>query len=306
MRGSPAAIFMNAFSSKSKEASLYSPFRDFPGLASIVQQALREDIGTGDITTQLVVPSTARAKANITTRVAGVIAGLPVVQEVYRQLDPSVQVELIVQDGDSVEANTLLATLFGSAQSLLTGERVALNFLQRLSGIATLTAKFVAAARREGLRIVDTRKTTPGLRLLEKYAVRVGGGHNHRFGLYDAVLIKDNHIAACGSITEAVRAALAGAPHVMSVTVECDTLDQVQEALNAGADVILLDNMSPEQLRAAVALVNGQAMIEASGGITLETIAEVAATGVDIISIGALTHSAPALDIGMDFVMTSR
>lgn len=306
MRGSPAAIFMNVFSAKSKETSPYSLSRDFPGLASIVQQALREDIGTGDITTQLVVPPTARAKANITTRVAGVIAGLPVVQEVYRQLDPSVQVELIVQDGDSVEANTPLAILFGSAQSLLTGERVALNFLQRLSGIATLTAKFVAAARREGLRIVDTRKTTPGLRLLEKYAVRVGGGHNHRFGLYDAVLIKDNHIAACGSITEAVRAALAGAPHVMSVTVECDTLDQVQEALNAGADVILLDNMSPEQLRAAVALVNGQAMIEASGGITLETIAEVAATGVDIISIGALTHSAPALDIGMDFVMTSR
>ncbi|CCW34543.1 nicotinate-nucleotide pyrophosphorylase (carboxylating) [Chthonomonas calidirosea] len=296
---------MNAFSTNPKSAPSYTVFRDLPGLTSIVQQALREDIGTGDITTQIVIPSTARAKANITTRVPGVIAGLPVVQEVYRQLDPTVQVQPIVQDGDSVEANTPLATLSGSAQSLLTGERVALNFLQRLSGIATLTAKFVAAARREDVRIVDTRKTTPGLRLLEKYAVRVGGGHNHRFGLYDAVLIKDNHIAACGSITEAVRTALSSAPHVMSVTVECDTLDQVREALAAGADVILLDNMSPDQLREAVSLVNGQAMIEASGGITLENVAEVAATGVDIISIGALTHSAPALDIGMDFIVTS-
>lgn len=296
---------MNAFSTNPKSAPSYTVFRDLPGLTSIVQQALREDIGTGDITTQIVIPSTARAKANITTRVPGVIAGLPVVQEVYRQLDPTVQVQPIVQDGDSVEANTPLATLSGSAQSLLTGERVALNFLQRLSGIATLTAKFVAAARREDVRIVDTRKTTPGLRLLEKYAVRVGGGHNHRFGLYDAVLIKDNHIAACGSITEAVRTALSSAPHVMSVTVECDTLDQVREALAAGADVILLDNMSPDQLGEAVSLVNGQAMIEASGGITLENVAEVAATGVDIISIGALTHSAPALDIGMDFIVTS-
>lgn len=286
--------------------------RDLPGVVSIVQQALREDIGWGDITTQLVVPSSAQAQALIIAREAGIIAGLPVMQEVYRQLDPSVTLKFEtadgerIEDGDPVEPGTQVASLSGNARSILTGERVALNFLQRLSGIATLTARYVEAAQREGVRIVDTRKTTPGLRLLEKYAVRVGGGHNHRFGLYDAVLIKDNHIAACGSLAEAVRTALANAPHVMSVTVECDTLEQVQEALEAGADVILLDNMTPLQMREAVALVNGQTMLEASGGITLENVAEVAKTGVDIISVGALTHSAPALDFGMDITVKPR
>lgn len=271
-------------------------------ISETVRLALLEDIGTGDITTLLTVPESARARGFFVAKQAGVIAGLPVVAEVYRQVDPAVtlEAEAAITEGTRVEAGTTLCRAVGSARSLLTGERVALNFLQRLSGIATKTARMVELVAGTKARIVDTRKTTPGLRALEKYAVRVGGGHNHRFGLYDAVLIKDNHIQACGSITAAVEAAFAQAPHTMTVTVECDTLAQVEEAVAAGVDIVLLDNMSLPALTEAVALAAGQAWTEASGGITEETAAAIAQTGVDILSVGALTHSARALDISLD------
>lgn len=272
------------------------------GLEATVRQALAEDIGTGDITTLLTVPIELQAQARMIAKSVGVVAGLPVVAEVYRQVDSEVTIIFDVQDGDTIQPGQTLCRLEGAAQSLLTGERVALNFVQRLSGVATKTARYVELIAGTQARVVDTRKTTPGLRALEKYAVRMGGGRNHRFGLYDAVLIKDNHIQASGGIQAAVEAALSQASHVLSVTVECDTLDQVEEALTAGADIVLLDNMTPDELRQAVALVDGQAMTEASGGITEETIMAIAQTGVDIISVGALTHSAPALDISLELL----
>ena len=207
-----------------------------PDCEAIVRHALAEDIGTGDITTLLTVPPDTRAKAQVVAKQAGVIAGLPVVAEVLRQVDAGLFVEFLFQDGERVAEGDIVCEIFGNARSILTAERVALNFAQRLSGIATKTARFVELVEGTGTRIVDTRKTTPGLRVLEKYAVRVGGGHNHRFGLYDAVLIKDNHIQASGSIAAAVHAALEGAPHTMTVTVECDTMEQVEEALAASAD----------------------------------------------------------------------
>jgi nicotinate-nucleotide pyrophosphorylase (carboxylating) len=270
--------------------------------AEIVRRALAEDIGTGDMTTLLTVPPEARARGEIVAKASGIIAGLPVVTQVFAQIDPGLTLTFHLQDGEQAQPGQTLCSMEGSAQSILTGERVALNFLQRLSGIATRTARFVELVQGTKARIVDTRKTTPGLRSLERYAVRVGGGRNHRFGLYDAVLIKDNHIQASGGITEAVERALAQAPHTFSVTVECDTLSQVEEAIEAGADILLLDNMTPSQLAEAVELVAGQAMTEASGGITEETVQEIALTGVDIISIGALTHSSPALDISLDLI----
>ena len=231
---------------------------------------------------------------------SGVIAGLPIVTKSIARIPTGDAVGF--RGRFSIEAGTVLCHIEGHAQSLLTGERVALNFVQQLSGIATKTAQMVSLVAGTHARVVDTRKTTPGLRNLEKYAVRAGGGHNHRFGLYDAILIKDNHIQACGSITEAVAAALAQAPHTMTVTVECDTLEQVDEAVAAGADIILLDNMTCEQLREAVAMIDGQAAAEASGGVNEKTIADIAQTGVNIISVGALTHSATALDISLDFL----
>jgi nicotinate-nucleotide pyrophosphorylase (carboxylating) len=240
------------------------------------------------------------ARGAIVAKSPGILAGILVAEEVFHQVSPALTVLCHLEDGEPVQPGQTLCTVTGSAQGILIGERVALNFLQRLSGIATKTARFVELAQGTKARIVDTRKTTPGLRALEKYAVRVGGGRNHRFGLYDAVLIKDNHIQASGSISQAVERALAQAPHTFSVTVECDTLQQVEEAIEAGADILLLDNMTPSQLAEAVELVAGQAMTEASGGITEETVREIALTGVDIISIGALTHSAPALDISLD------
>jgi nicotinate-nucleotide pyrophosphorylase (carboxylating) len=252
------------------------------------------------VTTRLTVPEETQARAVMRAKASGVVAGLHVVEEVYRQIGPALELSFAVEDGDLVQPGDRLCEIEGPAQGILIGERVALNFLQRLSGIATLTARFVAKVEGTRARVVDTRKTTPGLRSLEKYAVRVGGGYNHRFGLYDAVLIKDNHIRASGGITTAVQRALAQAPHTMTVTVECATQAQVEEALAAGADIILLDNMTPEQLAAAVELVGGQVATEASGGITEETVSAVAQTGVDIISVGALTHSAPALDISLD------
>ena len=275
---------------------------NLPELPEIVRRALSEDIGSGDVTTLFTVPESAVGIGRIVAKSAGVIAGLPVAAEVFRQVDAALALTLPVTEGDFVDAGTTLCEIRGSARSILTGERVALNFLQRLSGIATKTAQFVSLVEGTEARIVDTRKTTPGLRLLEKYAVRMGGGYNHRFGLYDAILIKDNHIQASGGITNAVQQAFALAPHTMTVTVECDTLAQVQEAIDAAADIILLDNMTLDELRQAVSLIGKEAATEASGGVNEDTVADIAATGISIISVGALTHSAIALDISLDLV----
>ncbi len=275
-----------------------------PDCTEIVRQALAEDIGTGDVTTQLTVDPDLKATAYFIAKQAGIIAGIDVVRQTLLQLDPGALFEIHLEDGENVEPGDTILTATGRAQALLTGERVALNFLQRLSGIATMTSRFVALAVGTKARIVDTRKTTPGLRALEKYAVRVGGGRNHRFGLYDAVMIKDNHILAAGGITAAVERVMAQASHTLSITVECDTLEQVQEAMDAGADILLLDNLPTESLAEAVEMVDGQVMTEASGGVNERTVAEIAQTGVDIISVGALTHSAPALDISLDLAVS--
>jgi nicotinate-nucleotide pyrophosphorylase (carboxylating) len=268
-----------------------------------VGAALAEDIGPGDVTTLATIPATTTCEALLSTREAGIVAGLPVAVAAFRSLDPSLEISEYRRDGDRVAPGDRLLSVAGRARAVLTAERVALNFSQRLSGIATLTAEFVAAVAGTRAVIVDTRKTTPGLRSLEKYAVRVGGGRNHRFGLYDGVLIKDNHIAAAGGVAPAVRAARRAVPHTLRIQVETETLDQVQEALESGADAILLDNMTPAELRQAVTLVGGRAVTEASGGITLATVRAAAESGVDLISIGALTHSAPSLDLGLDFTL---
>ena len=269
----------------------------------LVRAAFAEDIGPGDITTTLCIPENTQATAVVLAKQPGVIAGLALAEMAFHLLDPNAQWQTHLEDGQRVgEGRTPLATVTGDARALLTAERVALNFTQRLSGIATLTARYVALTGGTNSRIVDTRKTTPGLRMLEKYAVRMGGGFNHRLGLYDAVLIKDNHIKAAGSIANAVAAARAHIPHTMKIEVEAATLGMVEEALQAGADIILLDNMDTETMRRAVHSIGRQAISEASGGLTEARVAEVAATGVDILSIGALTHSAPALDISLDFI----
>jgi nicotinate-nucleotide pyrophosphorylase (carboxylating) len=265
--------------------------------------ALAEDVGPGDVTTLATIPAGAGCEAQLRARQAGVVAGLPVAIAAFRHLDPTLAISEARRDGDRIEAGDVLLTIRGHARPVLTAERVALNFVQRLSGIATLTARYVECVRGTRARIVDTRKTTPGLRRLEKYAVRVGGGHNHRFGLFDGILIKDNHIVAAGGVAAAVHAARANAPHSLRIEVETETLEEVEAALAAGADAILLDNMPPEQLRQAVELVGGRAVTEASGGITLTNVRAVAETGVDLISIGALTHSAPSLDLGLDFTL---
>lgn len=266
----------------------------------IVQRALLEDIGTGDITTSLTVPDGVQARGEFIATQPGVLAGIPVVERVFHQLNPKVRVEPLVKEGQHFSPDTVLAEVYGEARALLTGERVALNFLQRLSGIATLTARFVEAVQGLPVRICDTRKTTPGLRYLERYAVRTGGGFNHRFGLYDSVLIKDNHIAVCGGITQAVHRVRRALPHTMKVEVECTTLEQVQEAIEVGVDIILLDNMAIDTLREAVRIARGRAFLEASGGVRVDTIRQIAETGVDAISAGALTHSAPAIDIKLE------
>jgi nicotinate-nucleotide pyrophosphorylase (carboxylating) len=280
---------------------MYAPSLDRALLAGLVSRFLAEDIGTGDVTTSVMVPADAFASASLVFRMPGVVAGLPAVVEVYRQLSAEVTVMESAHEGDVMEAGAVAAVVQGPARPILTGERVALNMLQRLSGIATLTRRYVEAVEGTGARIADTRKTTPGLRALEKYAVAVGGGRNHRMGLYDAVMIKDNHIAAAGSIAEAVARARRAIPHTMTITVECDRLDQVDEALEAGADILLLDNMTDDVRAEAASRCRGRAVAEASGGITLETARRIAETGVQVLSVGALTHSAAALDIGMDF-----
>ena len=265
--------------------------------------ALTEDFGGGDLTSFLTVPAGRQGRGTLLATAPGVISGIDVAGEVFRRVDPAITFTPLVTDGDAVQTMTPIAIVEGRAQSLLTAERVALNLVQRLSGVATATAHYVAAVRETTVRIVDTRKTTPGLRALEKAAVRHGGGHNHRFGLTDGVLIKDNHLAAVGGadrIARAVALARQGAPHTLRVEIEVTTLDELAQALEAGADIVLLDNMDITALRKAVALNGGRALLEASGGVTLESVAEIAATGVDLISVGALTHSAPALDISLD------
>ncbi|MBO0768699.1 MAG: carboxylating nicotinate-nucleotide diphosphorylase [Solirubrobacterales bacterium] len=267
-------------------------------LKALVARALAEDIGSGDVTNQATVPAGTRARAEITQKAPGVIYGLDAAEETFRQLDPYVKPIRTGPEGTWREPRAPVLELEGDARALLSAERTALNFLQRLSGIATLTARYVRAVEHTGAKILDTRKTTPGLRLLEKQAVAAGGGTNHRVGLFDAVLIKENHAAMAGGVGEAVAAALAHAPGLL-VEVECETLAEVEAAISAGAPRVLLDNMDTAQLRQAVELVGQRAETEASGGFTLETIRAVAETGVNFISVGALTHSAPALDLSL-------
>lgn len=276
---------------------------DLPSTDQLIRSALAEDWGYGDVTTQLTVPPATRGRAEIRAKEQAVIAGLPLVGKICAIADGALGVEEIVAEGAHVVPGALIVKLSGKAQSLLAVERVILNFLQQLSGVATLTADFVAAVSGCGCRIVDTRKTIAGWRGLQKYAVRVGGGFNHRITLDDGILIKDNHIAAAGGIAPAVAAALAGAPHGLKVEVECTTLGEVSEALSAGAEMILLDNMTVDEIHQAVRRIAGRAVVEASGGVNLESVRAVAETGVDIISIGRLTHSAPSIDLSMSLTL---
>jgi nicotinate-nucleotide pyrophosphorylase (carboxylating) len=279
-----------------------------PSLADVVQSAERlivsaiaEDIGSGDATTQAVIPPSLKSKAVITAKAEGVVAGLPVLKAVYARGDARVTVTPTMHDGTHVKAGEILANLEGPCGSILSYERIALNFLQRLSGIATFAAAFVQAVQGTRAVILDTRKTTPGYRALEKYAVRIGGAQNHRHGLYDMLLVKDNHIRAAGSISVAVRRAKEGYPS-LPLEVEVKSLEELTEALSLPVDVILLDNMNLSAIRQSVALVNNRVHLEVSGGVRLENVHDIAATGVNYISIGALTHSAPALDISLDLV----
>ena len=264
----------------------------------LVRAALAEDVGPGDVTTELTVPEGARARATVVQKGAGVVFGLDVAVLAFQLLDSAVVVEFAGPEGEWREAGAVVLVVAGPARALLAGERTALNFLGRLSGVATMTARAVRELEDTGARVLDTRKTTPGLRALEKAAVAVGGGTNHRVGLYDAILIKENHIAAAGGIAAAVAAARAGAGG-LEIEVEVRDEDEIAQALEAGAPRLLLDNMSVEELRRAVAQVDGRARLEASGNVTLETLQDVGATGVDFVSMGALTHSAPALDLSL-------
>ena len=270
-------------------------------IAPIVRAALAEDLGrAGDVTSQTCVPAEARLRCVFAARKAGVVAGLACARLAIAELDPSADFKAVVEDGTRVSVGGKLAWVDANARALLGAERVGLNLMGHLSGVATLTRAYVEAIDGTGAIIVDTRKTTPGLRALEKYAVRCGGGVNHRFGLDDAILIKDNHIAACGSVGEAVRRAKAAAGHLMKVEVEIDGLGQLEEALKYGPDVVMLDNFGLDDLVEAVRRNAGRAVLEASGGVTLENVRAIAQTGVDVISVGALTHSASVLDIGLD------
>ena len=267
----------------------------------VVRAALAEDLGrAGDITALACIDADATLTATFGAREAGTIAGLDGARLAVLAMDPAAKFKARVADGDAVAAGAVLAKVTGNARALLSAERTALNLLGRLSGVATLTARYVAAVEGTKARITDTRKTTPGLRALEKYAVRCGGALNHRFGLDDAILIKDNHVAACGGVGEAIRRARAFAGHLVKVECEVDSLKQLAEALDAGPDVVMLDNFSLKNLRVAVGMAAGRVVLEASGGVTLETVRDIAETGVDVISVGALTHSASVLDIGLD------
>lgn len=270
-------------------------------IREVLERAFREDMPMGDITTDSTVPLNESSRAFLITKQEGVVCGMEIAMEAFKMLDPNVRLTPLVQDGDFVENKTRILEIEGNSRALLKAERTALNLLQRLSGIASITRLYVEKIIGYRAKVVDTRKTTAGLRLFEKYAVRTGGGTNHRFSLSDGVLIKDNHIKAAGGISKAVQAAREAIPHTVKIEVETETLQQVQEALDSGADIIMLDNMTPERMTEAVSLIAGKAITEASGNITLETIQKVAAAGVDIISAGALTHSVMAMDISMRF-----
>ncbi|MEX2459894.1 MAG: carboxylating nicotinate-nucleotide diphosphorylase [Paenibacillaceae bacterium] len=274
---------------------------------SAIQQSIRiwldEDIGNGDVTSLTTIPSEQQSIAIIHVKETGIIAGLPVAETVFAVLDPSLRFIAKVEEGSFVEKGTILAEVHGNTRNILLGERLALNLMQRLSGIATKTNQYVTALQNTKVRLVDTRKTTPGHRFLEKYAVRVGGGYNHRFGLYDAVMIKDNHIKGAGGVAVAIEAARKSIPHTMKIEIEVENFEQLQEALNANPDIIMLDNMLPVDMRKAVDIIHHKAphiLIEASGTVTLETIKAIAESGVDVISVGRLTYSVQALDISLD------
>lgn len=271
-------------------------------LDKLYQSCLREDIGRGDLTSESIFSPEQTGRADIVARESFIAAGADLIGgRVFKVQNSSIEISAPLADGTKVGAGDILFSVSGPVLDLLMAERVALNLLQRISGIATFTAEFVEQVREYPVRICDTRKTTPGLRVLEKYGVVVGGGSNHRFNLTDGILIKDNHIAACGSISDAVARVRSTVPHTLRIEVETDTLEQVEECLTCSVDIIMLDNMTTDMMRKAVDLIGGRALVEASGGIVLENISDVAKTGVDIISIGALTHSAPACDIGMDW-----
>jgi nicotinate-nucleotide pyrophosphorylase (carboxylating) len=277
----------------------------FHQVKQLIQASIEEDLGRGDVTTEATIAEHVISRARLITKQEIVLAGMDVFADVYAALDGAVHIKPSYKDGDLLSAGAVIAVLEGRARSLLAGERVALNFLQRLSGIATLTRQYVEAVRGYGVDIIDTRKTTPGWRLLEKYAVRVGGGKNHRHDLGDGVLIKDNHIVAAGGIKPAVDMARRHSHHLLKIEVEVETLEQVEEALQAGAEVIMLDNMSPAMLAEGVKIIGKRAVVEASGGVSLDSVTSVARTGVDLISVGKLTHSAPAADIHMEFDTSS-
>jgi nicotinate-nucleotide pyrophosphorylase (carboxylating) len=269
----------------------------------LIGLALEEDIGPGDVTTNALIEPDRAATGIIFAKEPFILAGLHVAEEVFTNLDPGMSFDTTFQDGDRVENRDEILTVRGNCRAVLTGERTALNFLQRLSGISTLTRQYVDQVAGSKVRLTDTRKTTPGWRRLEKYAVKIGGADNHRFGLYDGVLIKDNHIMACGGIREAVDRIRNDQAHPLRIEVEVSDMNQVRQALESGVDIIMLDNMKPNDIRKAVTLIDGRALVEVSGGVTLETLVEAANTGVDIISIGALTHSARSVDISMRVVV---
>lgn len=270
------------------------------GIEDEIKQWLKEDIGSGDITTLATVPAGSTTRAIIHAKKPGILAGVDLAREVFHALDPSLKFTAILEDGAEMDATSVIATIEGDAQAILTGERLSLNLLQHLSGVATRTHQLAELIKSYPAKLVDTRKTTPGMRRLEKYAVRVGGGANHRLGLYDAMLIKDNHIKVAGGITAALDRAHAYAGHMTKIEIEVENMDGVKEALAAGADVIMLDNMSADRMAECVKVIDHKAVVEASGGITEETIVAAAKSGVDVISVGALTHSVKALDISMD------
>lgn len=273
-----------------------------PMLKRIIHFALREDLGPGDVTSDAMIDQDVSGKATLFTREELVLAGLPLFKQVFLEISSEIEFEEYFEEGALVPEGKRVCLFTGPLSPILKGERTALNFLQRMSGIATLTRQYVEKVRASKVRILDTRKTAPGLRWLDKYAVRIGGGFNHRFGLFDGILIKDNHIVAVGSITRAVELARKRAPHTLRVEVEVEDLAGVREALTAGADAILLDNMAPEEIIKAAHLVDGRLMLEASGGISLDNIEEIAKTGVDFVSVGALTHSARAADFSLEII----
>lgn len=275
---------------------------DWTKIDSIVVNALEEDIGSGDITTDAIFPSDATCEARIISKEEGVIAGISIAKRVFQKLDQNASYSQKVEDGNRIKPGQEILRIKATVRAVLTGERLALNLLQRMSGIATATSQYVDAVKGTQTKILDTRKTAPGLRILDKYAVLAGGGHNHRFGLFDAVLIKDNHINFAGSITKAVEIVCSKYQDKYKIEVETSTLDEVKEALVVEADIIMLDNMDVSMMKEAVKIINGRALTEASGGITLNTIAGIAETGVDYISVGALTHSSPSLDISLYMV----